>query len=146
MDLRDNIPRCRVFMPWAVHGTCVSTLEPKCYSNYETGQEVIDYFGEMFKVFKSLSTYQWLADAGITLSYDQKYVIDDVQSALAEKHGCPVVLNCRGNRLNAVEYFFNVQGSFQDGDFVPTSSGGKEGRCPEEILYLPKSDQGQQEL
>ncbi|KAF4337925.1 ribonuclease Trv [Fusarium beomiforme] len=131
---------------WAVHGTCVSTLDPQCYSNYETGQEVPDYFGKVVKVFKKLPTYQWLADAGITPSFDQKYFVNDIQTALEQNFGFPVVINCRGNRIDAVEYYFNVQGSFQDGEFVPTSSGGKQGHCPSEVLYLPKSNEGQQEL
>ena len=29
---------------WAKYGTCLSTLRPKCYSEYSSQQEVVDYF------------------------------------------------------------------------------------------------------
>lgn len=42
---------------WSTHGTCVSTLEPSCYSSYTTGEEAADYFQIVVDLFKTLDTY-----------------------------------------------------------------------------------------
>lgn len=42
---------------WAAHGTCVSTLDPDCYSDYQTGQEAADFFQVVVDLFKTLDTY-----------------------------------------------------------------------------------------
>jgi ribonuclease T2 len=43
---------------WAKHGTCVSTLEPKCYGHrYKETEEVVDYFAKAVEVFQTLDTY-----------------------------------------------------------------------------------------
>jgi ribonuclease T2 len=43
---------------WDKHGTCISTLETKCYTDYETGDEVVDFFSKVVELFKELPTYQ----------------------------------------------------------------------------------------
>lgn len=43
---------------WSKHGTCVSTLEPKCYDDYESTQEVIHYFQRTVDVFKTLPSFE----------------------------------------------------------------------------------------
>lgn len=42
---------------WSKHGTCVSTLEPSCLSNYQTGEEAVTFFQVTVDLFKSLDTY-----------------------------------------------------------------------------------------
>lgn len=39
---------------WATHGTCVSTLDPSCYTDYETGIEAVDFFQITVDLFLSL--------------------------------------------------------------------------------------------
>lgn len=39
---------------WYEHGTCVSTLDPSCYTDYETGMEAVDFFQITVNLFKSL--------------------------------------------------------------------------------------------
>lgn len=39
---------------WAEHGTCVSTLDPTCYTDYETGIEAVDFFQITVDLFLSL--------------------------------------------------------------------------------------------
>lgn len=39
---------------WATHGTCVTTLDPTCYTDYETGQEAVDFFQIVVDLFLSL--------------------------------------------------------------------------------------------
>jgi ribonuclease T2 len=42
---------------WNKHGTCVSTLETKCYPDYTPQQEVVDYFNKTVDLFQTLPTY-----------------------------------------------------------------------------------------
>lgn len=42
---------------WDKHGTCISTLEPKCYSNYASQQDVVDYFAKTVELFQDLNSY-----------------------------------------------------------------------------------------
>lgn len=39
---------------WASHGTCVTTLDPSCYTNYQTGMEAVDFFQITVNLFKTL--------------------------------------------------------------------------------------------
>lgn len=43
---------------WGKHGTCISTLEPSCYTNYQPQEEVADYFQQIVNLFQQLPTYQ----------------------------------------------------------------------------------------
>ena len=43
---------------WNKHGTCISTLDPQCYSEYKPTQEVLDYFDKAVALFKALPTYE----------------------------------------------------------------------------------------
>lgn len=60
---------------WSTHGTCVSTLEPSCYSSYTTGQEAADYFQIVVDLFKTLDTYTVSLDAQKT-QYEKDASID----------------------------------------------------------------------
>ena len=42
---------------WNKHGTCYSTLSPKCYSQYTPNEEVVDFFTQTTNLFKTLPTY-----------------------------------------------------------------------------------------
>ncbi len=42
---------------WETHGTCISTLEPSCYTNYTPGEEAVDFFTTVVSLFKTLPTY-----------------------------------------------------------------------------------------
>jgi ribonuclease T2 len=42
---------------WDKHGTCISTLDPKCYSGYTGQEEVADFFDIAVTLFKSLDSY-----------------------------------------------------------------------------------------
>lgn len=123
---------------WSKHGTCVSTLEPDCYTSYKPTEEVVDYFDRTVSLFKSLPTYDWLADAGITPG-SKKYSIDKIQSTLDKKHGATVVLGCEGDNLNQVWYYYNVKGPLQTGKFEAVDPVGASSSCPDTVSYTPKS-------
>jgi ribonuclease T2 len=42
---------------WETHGTCISTLDPSCYSGYTAGLEAVDFFTKVVSLFKTLPTY-----------------------------------------------------------------------------------------
>lgn len=42
---------------WGKHGTCYSTLQPSCYTNYTPQEEVVDFFNQVVTLFKTLPTY-----------------------------------------------------------------------------------------
>lgn len=125
---------------WAKHCTCVSTLEPSCYgAGYREAEEAVAYFVRTVALFKTLPTHRWLADADIEPSSRRSYARDDVQDALARRHGAPVTLRCRDGDFKEVWYHFNVRGSLQEGKFVPAEPDGPKGSCPDSVWYLPKA-------
>lgn len=124
---------------WSKHGTCVSTLDTKCYTDYQAQQEVVDYFNATVALFKTLPTYETLAAAGIIPSHSRTWMEEEIQAPLQKMHGMPVTLRCRGKVLNEVWYHFSVRGSVQSGDFVAAQPDGAKSSCPGTgIRYLPK--------
>lgn len=43
---------------WNKHGTCVNTIEPRCYTAYSPQQEVGGFFEKAVELFQGLDTYQ----------------------------------------------------------------------------------------
>jgi ribonuclease T2 len=136
---------------WATHGTCISTLDPACYTDYNTGDEAVDFFKTVVSLFQTLDTYtvsnaifiyvfrcsyvhkirrdstanprrQILSNAGIVPSDDTTYNLSDMNAALEASFGAPVVLLCESGAVYEIYYGFNVQGSLQSGEFIPTTS------------------------
>jgi ribonuclease T2 len=124
---------------WSKHGTCISTLNTKCYPNYIPQQEVVDFFEATVNLFKTLPTYVSLATAGIIPVTGKTYTAAEIQAPLQAMHGAPVTLRCKNGALNEVWYHFDVRGSVQTGQFVATEPNGMTSRCPRTgIRYLPK--------
>lgn len=42
---------------WETHGTCISTLNPSCYSGYQPTEEAVDFFQTVVNLFQTLPTY-----------------------------------------------------------------------------------------
>ncbi|KAF3482878.1 ribonuclease T2-like protein [Arthroderma uncinatum] len=125
---------------WNKHGTCMSTFEPSCYMDYMPQEEVGDYFAKIVELFKGLNTYKALADAGITPSNDKTYDLSAMEAAIKASFGMEITLNCRNGALNEAWYFYNVRGSAQTGEYIPTLPGGTPSTCPKTgIKYVPKS-------
>ncbi|KAL6872694.1 ribonuclease T2 [Trichoderma novae-zelandiae] len=122
------------------HGTCISTLEPRCYPDYEPTQEVVDYFRRATTLFQTLPSYDWLATAGIFPSTTLTYTLATIQYALTAHHGQNVIINCnRNSELNELWYHYNVRGLVQSGKFIPVEPVGAPSTCPKSgIKYLPK--------
>ncbi|KAF5875591.1 putative ribonuclease t2 protein [Botrytis fragariae] len=125
---------------WNKHGTCISTLEPSCYSSYTTGAEVVDFFNVAVDLFKILPTYTWLANAGIVPSTTKTYTSAQIQAAITAGFGYPATIQCTSSSLDEIWYSFEVRGSVATGTFVPITPVGQSGTCPSTgIKYTPKS-------
>jgi len=126
---------------WGTHGTCYSTLNPKCYFDYTPQEEVVDFFAQVVHIFQTLPTYDYLAAAGIYPSTTKTYTYDEIMAALSRPRGVNATIECSHDQLYEVYYTFNVIGSVADGVFIPENPVG-EGTtgCPQTgIQYLPKN-------
>ncbi|KAI1267348.1 ribonuclease-like protein T2 [Xylariaceae sp. FL1019] len=125
---------------WATHGTCVSTLDPDCYSSYTTGEEAADFFQIVVDLFKTLDTYSALSAAGITPSSSKTYTSSAILAALKKVTGVNPVILCSSSELYQVYYGFFADGPLQNADFVPSTIVGQSSNCPSSgVKYLPKS-------
>jgi ribonuclease T2 len=116
---------------WSKHGTCISTLDPSCYPDYQPTEEVPIFFNRTVSLFQS--------DAGIVPSTSKTYTSAEIQAALSKNHdGMEVYLGCSSGALNEIWYFFNVRGTLQDGTFEPSAPLARS-KCPATgVKYLPK--------
>jgi ribonuclease T2 len=124
---------------WSKHGTCISTLDPSCYPDYQPTEEVPIFFNRTVSLFQSLPSYTFLSDAGIVPSTSKTYTSAEIQAALSKNHdGMEVYLGCSSGALNEIWYFFNVRGTLQDGTFEPSAPLARS-KCPATgVKYLPK--------
>lgn len=129
---------------WNKHGTCVSTLEPSCYTSFKPTEEVVDYFQKTIDLHKGLPSYKWLAEAGISPSNSKTYTSAEIQNALsARRDGVAVTLGCKSGVLKEIWYHYVVRGSLQTGEFVNAEPDGTKSTCPATgIRYLPKTGGG----
>lgn len=129
---------------WSKHGTCISTLEPRCAgSSYQPQSEVVTFFNRTVDLFKSLPTYEWLKFADIIPSTTTTYGLDQLQEVSRRHTGHEAVWNCRGHMLNEVWWHFNTIGTVADGKFVHAGPVGPRSTCPHQgIQYLPKGHSG----
>src|SRR6267154_2347981 len=120
---------------WAAHGTCYSTLKPKCLPRGSPrGTEAVLFFQRVVELFKRLPTYDWLAQQGITPSQTQTHTLSDVLDALKEASGvrCNAFLldrctddkarpqytpaiQCSGKAIKEISWYFYIRGSLIDG-------------------------------
>lgn len=95
---------------WGKHGTCISTLEPSCYTNYVPQEEVVDFFNKVVSLFKTLPSYTWLSDAGIVPSSTATYTSAAILAALKAPRGVTAVIQCENtNQLDEIWYVESSQ-------------------------------------
>lgn len=54
---------------WNKHGTCISTFDTECYTDYTGQAEVADYFEKSVELYKGLDSYTVRLPFPISLSY-----------------------------------------------------------------------------
>ncbi|KAF8578894.1 ribonuclease T2 [Ramaria rubella] len=121
---------------WKTHGTCVSTLEPSCFSNYQTTQEVAPYFETVVNLFQKFDTYQALSNADIIPSDSETYTLSSLQSAVLQSTGYIPDFVCSGSMLSSVQFYLRAQGPLQDGVFVQ-SNPSRRSSCPASGIEYP---------
>ncbi|KAG9023156.1 ribonuclease T2-like, partial [Tulasnella sp. UAMH 9824] len=100
---------------WNRHGTCLSTLAPKCMPEGSSpGLDVAIYFQKAADTFKNLSTYEFLASAGIEPHKTKTYTLDQLESAFKATYGFVPALDCKNGSLNQIYYYFNLKGTITD--------------------------------
>ncbi|KAJ7040298.1 ribonuclease [Mycena alexandri] len=121
-------------------GTCMSTLDVKCLpSGSAKGAEAVAFFNTVVRLFKTLPTYTWLANAGITPSSSTTHTLASMVAALKAGYGFTPALDCTSGAVDQVSYYYHLQGSAIDGTFVPINAP-KAGSCPSTgIKYLTKT-------
>jgi ribonuclease T2 len=144
---------------WNKHGTCISSLEQKCYGSADETADleaVTSYFTHAATLYASLNTYATLSKAGITPSHEHSYALSDLQDAVSAAHGHEVTLRCHGDELNEIWYHYLVRGPLRHAQpfnastaaqsatvtdiFVPTKPDVAKSNCPAHgIRYLPKT-------
>ncbi|CCM03749.1 uncharacterized protein FIBRA_05895 [Fibroporia radiculosa] len=125
---------------WAAHGTCYTTLASSCFSDSTTGANAVAFFENVVTLFQTLPTYSWLEQGGITPTNDRTFTLDELQSAIQQASGVTASFDCDDdNTLYQIEYWFNLQGPLENGDFIAIDAY-EAGSCSSEgIAYPPKS-------
>lgn len=121
------------------HGTCFNTLQPKCFQGtYKKHEAAVAYYQKCVEVWTTLPTFQFLQDAKIVPTTQQKYSLKDVELALAAAHGGNLVhVGCTNGSISEIWYYYQVKGNALTGTYKPTDSLGKS-NCPSQVWYLPK--------
>ncbi|KXN71529.1 ribonuclease T2 [Conidiobolus coronatus NRRL 28638] len=118
---------------WNKHGTCLSTIEPKCYTNYQTAMEVRDYFKQALALYKQFNLYKILNNNGVKpgRSYTKQQISDAIKKGLGKQ----VTLICKGKVLQEIKIEYKVQGK---NGYIPIDVKNT-GNCPKSgIQYNPK--------
>lgn len=126
------------------HGTCINTLEPKCYGDsYKKNKNVVDYYTAAVTLYGKLNTYEFLEAEGITPSESTTYSKEQISSALEKHFGKKVYFKCDGSHaLNEIWYFHHLKGSLRLGQFDPMDAL-LDSKCPDNgIRFPPKGSKG----
>lgn len=125
------------------HGTCVNTIRPKCYSDYESDENVYDYYKIAMTLYKKLNTYEFLAGEGIEPSTEKTYTKAEIASALQKNFGKSVYFKCNSdNAIQEVWYYHYLNGPLTKQDFVPIDTITTS-NCPSSgIKFVPKGSSG----
>lgn len=122
------------------HGTCVNTLNPKCYADYKPDENIYDFYRIAVDLYEKLPTYKFLNDAGIVPSGDATYTKSQIAAALNQNFNDKTVyFKCNKYKaLQEIWYFHNVHGSVRSEDFRQIDSL-LNSNCPSDgIHYYPK--------
>ena len=81
------------------------------------------FFQKTVDLFKSLDSYEFLQKEGIVPSVNKTYTAKEIQEAL--RRGVNATIGCWNGAFEQIFYTFNVQGSVQDGEYVPVQPPGE---------------------
>ncbi|KAF2431450.1 ribonuclease T2 [Tothia fuscella] len=130
---------------WAKHGTCMSTLRPNCYANYEPHMELMQFFTTIYELYRRLPTFTFLSACGILPTNETTYTLETIETCLRAATGFVPHLGCSSdNYLNEIWYYFHLRGRLGDRNagttgFQGTNSTFKSTCSTEGIRYPHKS-------
>ncbi|KAF9643851.1 ribonuclease T2 [Thelephora ganbajun] len=129
------------------HGTCTSTFDVACYTDYQEHEEVVNYFETVVRGFQRHPTYDLLAAYGITPSNETTYPLAKIQDALKAQIGALPYLGCsqNGTSLSEAWYFGHVFGTEQYGHFKPLDATLKS-NCKSDVHYYQRSTDSEREV
>lgn len=120
------------------HGTCMNTIEPGCFYDYQEFEAAVGYWDKAMSLWEGLNTYDVLAEAGIVPTVEKTYALSDIQKALSDFHGGKeVYISCENDNIFEVWYYYNILGNVIEGDFKKQDMVG-ESSCPEQVYFVPK--------
>jgi ribonuclease T2 len=94
---------------WGKHGTCLSTIEPRCHHDYRKYDDMMNYFRIVMSLYKQHNIYEVLKQAQITPRHDV-YKRVEFEHAIKEAFGVNAVLTCKGRSLKEIRLSFYMQG------------------------------------
>ncbi|KAJ2804560.1 hypothetical protein H4R20_002456 [Coemansia guatemalensis] len=128
---------------WVKHGTCVTTLHPRCYDtdSYISQQEVAEYFRSILDLREKYNLFKALNASGIVPTEQMPgrrpkntYSLQQFKQAIRDAWGVDPNVKCRGSRLQEVWLWFKVRGR---DSYYPVEPWGKD-TC-HRISYQRKS-------
>jgi len=126
---------------WNKHGTCISTLEPKCFKGSRNPTpDVVAYFSKTVQLFQTLPTYPFLAASGIVPDAKKTYTLAQINDAVKLFTGHIPTAGCsKDGYLSEMWYHYVVRGSVVLGEFIHADPDGSKSSCPATgIKYVPK--------
>lgn len=130
------------------HGTCMSTLSPKCYNsgNNKDHKNVIDYYTTVVELWESLPTFEWLRAEGISPSTEQTFNVQNFTDVLTKNlnHTGAESINLlcdNQNSLTQIYYHFKLRGAAVGGEYIPTKAVDQT-TCRDGFSWLPKGSKG----
>ncbi|ORX68802.1 RNase Sy, partial [Linderina pennispora] len=113
---------------WTRHGTCATTLDPKCFKSYTQNEDIVEYFSNAIKLHKAHNYIPALASKGIVP--DDTALVDpkDFKDAIKTKLNIDVEISCTQSAdgteeiLNEVRTYFNVK---LTSDYTLTAAKGR---------------------
>ncbi|KAJ3142089.1 ribonuclease T2-like [Geranomyces variabilis] len=82
---------------WNKHGTCVSTLNPKCFTKPSPSQDVLAFFRASLNLRPRFNLYKIFASQGVVPSTTHAYNFTDFQAALKAETGFEGAFQCTKN-------------------------------------------------
>ncbi|ORZ13739.1 RNase Sy [Absidia repens] len=104
---------------WNKHGNCITTLNPKCFSNPKEYQDVYEFFATALQLHQIYDLYTILSNAGIVPG--DSYSLDQFESAIQSATGFMPKVTCKGSTLNEIWLYFNVRNG---NEYLPTDRTG----------------------
>ncbi|KAG0356316.1 ribonuclease T2-like [Podila minutissima] len=112
---------------WNKHGTCVSTLDPRC--GYEGDQDLYAYFNTALALRKDYDIYKSLKKAGISPrprfgvdpSEEDEYSVDDILAAIKDEWHVKGAVYCEEGKPLEISLSFKVKnkGTYELTDAIP---------------------------